>query len=323
MDLSLRRGEPYADRSVQRKTISLRLPPRPRPFIKTHEIERAGIPCLLVCRTFHAFHLPGNRIDPGPAAAGGLDRGAGAGGAVADRDAAVLSRAPVRPCDGPGLWSGIPGRQRARPALVVLAPPPPPPPPAPPLSFWLADIAYRAAGNHMIGVYLLAELCSVATLWILFLLGRALVGAEHAVLAVLLTMTVTAFGARTLEFGPDVLARPLWALLLLHTWELIGQRRRNVWFAWSIDAGLLLLTTPSAIMLLVLVAGFALATEEGRRPLRSFDPFFAQLVIAVLALPYLIFLLRADAAGPHWPMLSGLETRATHLGWVGGGGFFA
>ena len=32
----------------------------------------------------------------------------------------------------------------------------------PPLSFWLADLAYRAAGNHMTGVYLLAELCDVA-----------------------------------------------------------------------------------------------------------------------------------------------------------------
>jgi len=29
-----------------------------------------------------------------------------------------------------------------------------------------------------------------------------------------------------------VLARPLWALLLLHTWQLIGQGRRNAWFAW-------------------------------------------------------------------------------------------
>jgi len=28
----------------------------------------------------------------------------------------------------------------------------------PPLAFWLADIAFRAAGNHMFGVYLLAEL---------------------------------------------------------------------------------------------------------------------------------------------------------------------
>jgi hypothetical protein len=189
----------------------------------------------------------------------------------------------------------------------------------PPLSFWLADLAYRAAGNHMIGVYLLAEFCSIATFWILFLLGRALVGAQHAVLAVLLTMTVTAFGARTLEFGPDVLARPLWALLLLHTWELIGQRRRNVWFAWSIDAGLLLLTTPSAIMLLALAAGFALATEEGRWPLRSLDPLFALVVVVVLALPYLVFLLRADTLSLHWPMLADLKPRAILGAWLVGG----
>jgi hypothetical protein len=189
----------------------------------------------------------------------------------------------------------------------------------PPLSFWLADIAYRAAGNHMTGVYLLAELCSVATFWILFLLGRALIGSQHAVLAVLLTITVTAFGARTLDFGPDVLARPLWALLLLHTWELIGQRRRNVWFAWSIDAGLLLLTTPAALMLLVLVLGFALATPEGRRPLRSIDPLFALLVIVVLALPYLIFLLRADTLPLHWPLLTDLKPRALHWAWLLGG----
>src|SRR6516165_5979070 len=83
----------------------------------------------------------------------------------------------------------------------------------PPLAFWLADIAFRMAGNHLFGVYVLAQLCSAATLWFLFLLGRAVVGSQQAVLAVLLTMTVTAFASSSLEFGPLVLARPLWALL--------------------------------------------------------------------------------------------------------------
>src|SRR5579871_3407269 len=123
----------------------------------------------------------------------------------------------------------------------------------PPLAPWLADIAYRAAGNHMFGVYLLAQLCSIATLWTIYLLARAIVGGQHAVLAVLLTMTISAFGASSLEFGPAVLARPLWALLLLHSWQLIGQNRRNAWFAWSIDAGLLLLTTSAAPLLLLLI----------------------------------------------------------------------
>src|SRR5882672_10844326 len=141
----------------------------------------------------------------------------------------------------------------------------------PPLAFWLADIAFRAAGNHVFGVYLLAQLCGVVTFLTLYQLSRAIVGGQQAVLAVLLTMTVTAFGSPGVEFGPLVLARPLWALLLLHSWQLIGQDRRNVWFVWSIEAGLLLLTTTAAPALLLLIAGFALATARGRRTLLSLD----------------------------------------------------
>ena len=117
----------------------------------------------------------------------------------------------------------------------------------PPLAFWLADIAFRAVGNHIFGVYLLAQLCSILTFLALYRLACAVVGGQQAVLAVLLTITVTAFSSPGVEFGPLVLARPLWALLLLHSWQLIGQGRRNAWFAWSIEAGLLLLTTSAAI----------------------------------------------------------------------------
>src|ERR1700761_6374780 len=190
----------------------------------------------------------------------------------------------------------------------------------PPLAFWLADIAFRAAGDHMIGVYLLAQICGVATFWTLFLLARAMVGGQQAVLAILLTMTVAAFSSPGVEFGPLVLARPLWALLLLHSWQLIGQGRRNVWFAWSIEAGLLLLTTSAAIGMLLLVAAFAVATERGRRVLKSFDPLFALLVIAVLALPYLIWLIRADTVGmPHWPAIAALSAGAVRWGMLLGG----
>jgi hypothetical protein len=183
----------------------------------------------------------------------------------------------------------------------------------PPLSFWLADIAYRAAGNHVFGVYVLAQACAALTFWVFYLLSRSLVGGQQAVLAVLLTMTITAFSSPGLEFGPLVAARPLWALLLLHSWQLIGQNRRNAWFAWSIEAGLLLLTTSAAIGLLLLIAGFAFATERGRRTLTSFDPLYALLVIVVLALPYLIWVIRADAFTlPPFPAIADLSARALH-----------
>jgi len=190
----------------------------------------------------------------------------------------------------------------------------------PPLAFWLADIAFRLAGNHMFGVYLLAQLCSVTMFLALYQLARAIVGGQQAVLVVLLTMTVAAFSWSGVEFGPSVLARPLWALLLLHSWQLIGQNRRNAWFAWSIEAGLLLLTTSAASGLLLLVVGFAVATPRGRRMLMSFDPLFALLVIVVLVLPYPIWLIRADAlAMPHWPAIADLSARALHWALLLGG----
>src|SRR2546430_11074639 len=194
----------------------------------------------------------------------------------------------------------------------------------PPLAFWLADIAFRAAGNSMFGVYLLAQACAVVTFWIYYQLARAIVGGQQAVLAVLLSLTVVAFSSPGVEFGPLVLARPLWALLLLHSWQLIGQNRRNAWFAWSIEAGLLLLTTSAAPGLLLLLAGFAIATARGRRVFTSLYPLFALLVIGVLALPYVIWLIRAaPLVSPSWPAIADLGERAMH--WVGllGGLLFA
>ncbi|MBI5130182.1 MAG: glycosyltransferase family 39 protein [Rhodopseudomonas palustris] len=164
----------------------------------------------------------------------------------------------------------------------------------PPLAFWLADIAFRATGGHVVGVYLLAQLCFIVTFYGLFQLARSMVGPQHAVIAVLLTATITAFAESGVAFGPLVLARPLWALVLWHSWEIIGRGRRSAWFALSIEVGLLLLTTVAAPALLLLPIGFALATARSRRALMSLDPLFGLLVIAVLVLPYGIWLMRAD-----------------------------
>ncbi len=184
----------------------------------------------------------------------------------------------------------------------------------PPLAFWLADAAFRLAGNHLAGVYLLSQLCFVVTFAALYALGRAVVGGPHAALAVLLTVVATAFSAPFVEFRPEVLAAPLWALVLLHLWRIIGQGDHQAWFALSIEAGLLLLTTSAAGWLLALALGFALATARGRRALRSLDPWFAALVIAVLVLPYVVSLVRAGALVWPAPPDAG-DPRALALAW--------
>ncbi|MEH2512377.1 hypothetical protein V1291_003731 [Nitrobacteraceae bacterium AZCC 1564] len=194
----------------------------------------------------------------------------------------------------------------------------------PPAAFWLADIAFRLSGNHIFGVYLLSQVCFIVTFWALFQLGRAIVGGQQAVLAVLLTATITAFSFSGIEFGPLTLARPLWALVLLHSWQIIGQGRRNAWFALSIEAGLLLLTTMAAIPLLTMLAIFALTTKKGRHALASTDPLFALMVVAVLVLPYAVWLERGAAVIlPPLPQLSNIEERLINWGQMLAGLVFA
>lgn len=186
----------------------------------------------------------------------------------------------------------------------------------PPLAFWLADIAFRAAGNHVFGIYLLAQLCFIVTVNALYLLARGIVGGPQAVVAVLLTLTVTAFSSPGVAFGPEVLARPLFALVLLHAWQVIGLGRRNAWFALSIEAGLLLLTTGSGPWLLLLPVAFGLSTARGRRNLASFDPLFAVLVIVALVLPWLIWVMRAGfRILPELPRLDDPAAIAAAWGW--------
>ena len=72
----------------------------------------------------------------------------------------------------------------------------------PPLAFWLAELAFDVAGHRLFGVYLLSQLCVVATYWAVFALGRSIVGAQHAALAVLLLVGISAFTVPTPDFGP-------------------------------------------------------------------------------------------------------------------------
>lgn len=166
----------------------------------------------------------------------------------------------------------------------------------PPLAPWLADIAYRLSGGHLWSVYLLAQLCFIVTMGALLQFSRVLIGSQQAALVIILTVTITAFGFSGVEFGPAVLARPLWALILLHYWQAVGETRRTAWFALSIEVGLLLLTTYSALMLIVLLAAFTLATPRGRRAVSSLEPVFALIVVFVLVLPHLIWLWRGGFA---------------------------
>jgi len=160
----------------------------------------------------------------------------------------------------------------------------------PPLAYWVADLAYTLAGGRLAGVYFLAQLCVFVTLWNLMALGTSIVGRRQSVLAILLIVGVSAVAVPTPDFGSYVLAMPLWSLILLHIWRVFGEDHRRYWFVLAIEIGLLLLATWLALVLVVLLDLFLIATRRGRELLRTLDPWFCLLIVVLIVLPYALWL---------------------------------
>jgi 4-amino-4-deoxy-L-arabinose transferase-like glycosyltransferase len=171
----------------------------------------------------------------------------------------------------------------------------------PPLAFWLAEVAFDLTGRSLFGVYLLSQTCVVVTYWAVFTLGRSIVGAQHAALAVLLMVGVSAFAVPTPDFGPVILTMPLWAVILLHYWRAVGEDRRGYWLVLAIEIGLLLLTTYAGLMLVALLVLFTLANRRARATLRSYDPLIAAAVAVFVMFPHLVWL--ADSGDGLLPRL--------------------
>src|ERR1700733_11161904 len=151
----------------------------------------------------------------------------------------------------------------------------------PPFAYWLAEIVFRIAG--LFGVYLLAQICVVTTYWCVFTLGRAIVGPAHAALAVLLMVGISLFTVPSPNFGPPILAMALWAVVLLHWWQAVMQRRARSWYVLGVAAALLLLSSDAAPILLGALVVFTAVTARGRAALDAAEPW----IVAVGLVPFL------------------------------------
>jgi 4-amino-4-deoxy-L-arabinose transferase-like glycosyltransferase len=183
----------------------------------------------------------------------------------------------------------------------------------PPLSAWLAEAAFRAAGHRIFGVYLLSQFCVIGAFWFVFALARSLAGTHHAALAVLLMGGILVLSFPTPEFGAAILAMPLVAAALLFCWRAVAERRRNYWLALAFTLGLLLLTTYWALLVVALMAGFTIATREGRAALRLIDPYAALVLALLIPFPHVVWLWESGA--PVALAAGATDSLAARLAW--------
>jgi hypothetical protein len=163
-----------------------------------------------------------------------------------------------------------------------------------PLAFWLAELTFRLTGRSLLAIYALSQICVVVTYWAVFRLGRAILGAQQAAIAVLLMVGISTFTVTTPEFGPVILAMPLWALALLHYWLVVGEKRTGYAIALAIEVGLILLTTYAGTVLVGLLILFTCMSARTRPMLRASTLWPAGIVALALAIPNLYWVVTTN-----------------------------
>jgi hypothetical protein len=161
----------------------------------------------------------------------------------------------------------------------------------PPLAYWLGEIAFRATG--LFGVYALSQICVIVTYWCVFALGRAIVGAMHAAMAVLLMVGISVFAVPTPNFGPPILAMALWAAMLLIYWRTVEEGRRHYWYALGAAAALLLMATSAALILIAALALFTALSARGRAAAAAPEPWIAMAALIGIVCLHVFWLERA------------------------------
>jgi hypothetical protein len=186
----------------------------------------------------------------------------------------------------------------------------------PPLAFWLAELAFAITGRSLFGIYALSQACVITTYWAVFSLASSIVGRQQGALAVLLMVGVAAFTVPTPDFGPAILAMALWAMTLLHYWRAVGENKRAYWLPLAVEAGLLLLTSYVAVVLLALLVLFTVTNKQARHSLRSYDPLIAAGVTVLIVVPHLVWLSHSPDGILRMPV--GLRTPAAIVGSLAG-----
>jgi 4-amino-4-deoxy-L-arabinose transferase-like glycosyltransferase len=176
----------------------------------------------------------------------------------------------------------------------------------PPLAYWLADLAFRAAGNSVVGVYVLAQFCVVATYWAVFTLGRDLVGDRQAVLAILLMAGISALSAATPDFGPALLAMPLWALSVLAFWRAVRTEQSWMWFVLTALLGVLMITSYLGLILTALLALFTAVNPHARA--RLISPHGAGAAFFIMSLALVPLALLGESRGELLSRLTALRS---------------
>ena len=154
----------------------------------------------------------------------------------------------------------------------------------PPLPWWLADLVYRLTGD-VHAVYLLGPLSAAVCMYVVWLLGRDIVGGFQSLIAVLALEGIHFFNFSVPKFAHDQMQLPFWALTGLFLYRALANGRAKHWLLAGASLALCFWSKYAAFALAGSIGLFMLFDPKARASLRTPGPWLMALAFLVVIAP--------------------------------------
>jgi 4-amino-4-deoxy-L-arabinose transferase-like glycosyltransferase len=166
----------------------------------------------------------------------------------------------------------------------------------PALPSWFLEGSRLLTGTIRWPAYFISQLFVAATFWLVFLLGRDILGAHRAAAGTLALAGVTYYMWPTPEFNHNIASTPFWAGIALMLWRAVDRGQLLYWILLGVFGAGALYAKLSAVFLLVPAAAFILADASARARLATPGPWLGLTVFVILVMPLAHWLLAHDFA---------------------------
>lgn len=155
----------------------------------------------------------------------------------------------------------------------------------PALTGFLLDGLRQLKGEPGWPAYVLSQVCIVSCLWLVYALGRDVLGQARAGIGASVLLACYYFNWHTPEFNHDILQMPMWAAVVLCLWKAVEQGSLFWWVLLGLVAAFSLYGKLSAAILLITCALWLLCDPRARGKILTPGPWFALAVFGLAAAP--------------------------------------
>jgi len=147
----------------------------------------------------------------------------------------------------------------------------------------LIEAAYRLTGQYGWPQYLLSAVAGALSIWLVYLLGRRMLGEPAAIAGALLLLGCYYFTWPIPEFNHNIAQLPVWAAIAVLLWSATHDDRPWQWLLLGLVAGLGLYAKLSTLSLLFAGGVWVLADATARSRLRGGWSWAGLLIFALFA----------------------------------------